>query len=208
MRGEMFCSRCGVKNPGSAQFCYRCGAPMFRPSQESPTSTSAPKPKACPACGLTNPASASNCDCGYSFGKGTRALSGVLVSDAMTAESELKGVRGWLLLFCVIATILAPVVAVLQTAVKGLTPLVLASAGVAALSCYAGVSIWRVTTNALKWLKAYFVVQLGLGVLALLGSISTGSDPPAAAGGLFWVIVWFLYFHKSARVRLTYGRNL
>lgn len=206
-QGGTFCTGCGAEAPTSAQFCYGCGAPIYRPDTESPKppaiAPAQPTTLKCPDCGLINPASAQRCDCGHDFVNGTAKVS----IPKKQAPAPLRGVRGWLLLFCAIATVVAPLFVLLEAAVKGVTPLVLANLGVCALSVYAGIRLWRIAPNALRWAKAYFAVQLGLGILGLMGALLAGSDP-AAAGRVSWVIVWALYFHKSVRVRLTYGANL
>jgi len=132
------------------------------------------------------------------------------------APESLRGVKGWLLLFCILRTILEPLgfISLLAFSVgKGIAPgrfveVAVPGCALCALSIYVGVCLWRVTANALRWLKVFFIAVGSLSALALLGDIVARSDPHKEAEGLFWIATWYLYFHKSERVRLTYGRNL
>src|SRR5689334_2497289 len=78
----MFCTHCGQKSLGTAQFCFACGQRLaslaetrtVTPPTLEPTvhavQIDSPTPKRCPKCGLFSPSSADPCDCGFSFGTG------------------------------------------------------------------------------------------------------------------------------------------
>jgi len=93
---------------------------------------------------------------------------------------------------------------------KSITPGSFVEAAYCALSVYVGVCLWRVTATALGWLKVYFITAGSLLALVLLSDIVARSVPREGGpiGLMLWTVVWYLYFHKSKRVRLTYGRNL
>jgi hypothetical protein len=133
----------------------------------------------------------------------------------------LKGVSGWLFLFCAGTTILQPIFYL-----KDAQPLSLfVVIPLAAFSFYVGITAWRVRRNALRVVKAYFLVQLALAALGLL-VVVVGANTGAYPGGLekktemvtveafnslrpaIFVWIWWSYFKRSKRVRATYGANL
>jgi ribosomal protein L40E len=230
--GEIFCTACGAKNPTSAQFCYGCGARIYRPATEDPkpqemTATHAAALK-CPNCGLINPGTAQRCDCGYDF------LSGAVKEPPRAAKADdvklwpeeqvrLRGVRGWLLLWCIITAIIVPVFLIVRAATSwtGVTLLVyLAFAG---LAVFTGVSVWAVRRNALRLVKVYLVAMLCFALVeAFLVAVASGfaeasrqAGSDAAVGpaaslirSLIGFYIWWSYFRQSKRVRATFGANL
>jgi hypothetical protein len=138
---------------------------------------------------------------------------------------DLVGIGGWLLLFCIVSTIVIPLGA-LSTAPSGvrISPvgLILVLCFVA-LSLFAGISVWCQSSKALFYTKVFLIAVFCWGVMCLLGAaiievrMEMASTPTAAieseglAGGFrpfFWSLLWFAYFKRSKRVRATFGRNI
>jgi hypothetical protein len=130
-----------------------------------------------------------------------------------------RGVRGFLLFFCVGITIFCP----LGYAAEILknpndTFVVVFDLGLAAFSIYTGLTTWRARPNALKLIKVYFIVTLAVACLMIL-RLSTNikeivqqspSENPVATGlqTLMAVAIWWSYFAQSKRVKATLGSNL
>jgi hypothetical protein len=80
-------------------------------------------------------------------------------------------------------------------------------------SIVVGVCVYLVKAYALKLLFIYFLICAAIeGCLwILLFNLDTGSQDNAF-GYLLWngimLVVWFVYFKRSKRVRATFGRNL
>ena len=161
----------------------------------------------CPNCSLVNPPTAQRCDCGYDFV--TKTVKEPYFREQI--DSSLHGVGGWLLLFCAGVTIITPLVLLAQIAGNPQNGfVVIISLMLCAFSVYVGTSLWRIRPQALKLVKIYFIVTLGLALLALVGSIAGNQqkDLVRAIDGLIAVAIWWSYFKKSKRVKATLGRNL
>jgi hypothetical protein len=152
-----------------------------------------------------------------------------------SGDEKLKGVRGWLLLFCFSLTVLDPVAVIVNLftaadAAKpyfaqdpGLMRLVLANgvAGIAlsVFSLYAGISLWKRLPGAPAVARKYLLTVLAYSVLApflphLLGPTKLGGSRESFAlvsiNSLFTILyvgAWYLYLDRSRRVRATYGEN-
>ena len=150
------------------------------------------------------------------------------------AGTELKGVRGWLLLLCVTLTVLDPSAVLINLflvadAAKpyfarhpGFFRLILVNgvAGIAlsVFSLYAGISLWKRLPGALAVARKYLRTVFAYSLLApflprLVGSTFHASHETfalACLNSLFTIIyvgIWYLYLNRSARVRATYGEN-
>ena len=130
-------------------------------------------------------------------------------------QPRLVGVRGWLLLFCIVVTIIAPASFLLAALLKFsfFSVLDLALAG---FYIFTGIHLWRVRPQALTYTKLLLLIQFCLGALLLLEH-SAGPSVRALSGGapdvnsakmMLGAAVWFLYFRKSRRVKATYGRSI
>ncbi len=176
----------------------------------------------CADCRAENPASAQFCSgCGARL---FRPGSGSPTAEAGTASGGLRGVRGWLLFYCIVTTILAPFFFVAQAASSGDTVVWLIHLVFAGLAIATGVSLWAVRRSALRLVKVFFISMLCVALLPLIGSLiaslshqgltrATGVSPAddglTSAGQTFgYVATWWLYFSKSKRVKATYGANL
>jgi hypothetical protein len=134
-----------------------------------------------------------------------------------------RGVRGWLLFFCVGLTVLSPLRIMGKYgadgidiwSIRGVTIDGLLSLAFACFSIYVGVCLWRVRPGAVK--KAivflWFVVAFDA-IVALLAYM--GGSKPSADGrtveeslaqcmsGAIAALVWLAYLRSSKRVRATY----
>lgn len=148
-------------------------------------------------------------------------------------ETMYYGVKGWLLLFCVILTIISPVggtiviftgmpvllefVGRFPKVVEALICMGILSAGVMAFSIYAGIALWTIRRGAVKIAKIFLVVYLvyasGIPFLLLMVGLPPSYDEGISRAvfkgiirGLVFFGVWFAYLTKSKRVKATYGR--
>lgn len=131
---------------------------------------------------------------------------------------ELRGVGGWLLLFCIWVAIVDPrymlrLLPYLRYITLNWTlPLSLALTVVGMVT---GIQLWRERPGALLLLRVYFGLVLALALLGI-GMMFYGSYlMHVGIWSVFaWVWtaaflgVWVTYFRVSQRVRNTYGRNL
>jgi hypothetical protein len=80
-------------------------------------------------------------------------------------------------------------------------------------SIVVGVCVYLVRPYALKLLIIYFLICAAIdGCLLVLFSRLDAGSQDNAFGYLLWngimLVVWFVYFKRSKRVRATFGRNL
>ena len=140
---------------------------------------------------------------------------------------ELRGVRGWLFLFCASTTIVQPIFFLRDALSSSGQPITFCvNLPMAVFAFYTGISLWRVRLNALKLVKVYFLVQLALAALSFL-AVVVGARMGAYQGGTeyqtaemvttdalnslrtaLFVWIWWSYFKRSKRVQATYGLNL
>lgn len=204
----MFCPQCGSQSPDNAGFCMKCGykiADAAAFAAAAGTAAAGSVPAPVPAPG-----------------------------PSLAAQPQYKGVGGWLLLFCIGATILSPLIIAVRTialwadtATLDILPAyrtivlatTIANVVIVAAALNAGIALWRVRPGALTAVKWFFLV-LGLAILALypvvfalqleptvMAGAITGQTIDAVRAGIF-ILIWWLYFKKSKRVLATYGRNL
>lgn len=201
----MICGKCGEQNSNNRAYCKSCGQslwPTLKP--KVPTVPTAVAGHSSP---LTSTISAN---------VPTVPIPPITLS---VDFSELYGVRGWLLLFCIVITILNPLVAIAGATRSEPFPAMAFELGIAALCVRTGVAVWRKAENALRSLKVYFLVLLSIATLGLLASIilkqpylkrdlSTDPGQEACLQTVAFVLFWWAYFKKSRRVKATFGRNL
>jgi len=137
----------------------------------------------------------------------------------IAANPELKGVGGWLLVFCILYTIGGALFLFATRPFRGdfLDILYLLQAIIAFV---VGIHVWSVNKSALFVLKIYFIVALCVRILGLLvillallsGTTKNQSELGVALMfsfiGLGTTIAWIGYFRYSQRVKNTYGSNL
>jgi hypothetical protein len=149
-----------------------------------------------------------------------------------TVDKDYKGMKGWLLLLCVSMAILTPMTGLISLVAvsdvlkpyfdqdPALFKLVLIS-GICNIcllvySMYAGVSLWRVTPNAVTSAKRYLVVLFHYSFFSiflpqLVGLSEKTQTEIYKDNPLYNLIVmleaclWYLYMRKSKRVKATYG---
>ncbi|HKF23401.1 MAG TPA: DUF2569 family protein [Candidatus Angelobacter sp.] len=184
----MFCARCGEQIPDTSDICPVCG-------REANVKLAVAPASAAPAPAL-DPSSA---------------------APIIPIRKDLQGVGGWLLFFCIALVILGPVwllSEVNSAAGSDLLGMVLEIAQIA-FGVVVGIFVWNVRQVAFTLLWIYFGVTTVYSLLAIIGSIeltNEGQGEPMtfvySIRSLIYVVVWFLYFRKSQRVRATFGRNL
>jgi hypothetical protein len=191
----MFCGACGTSNADANRFCTSCGkeiviAKAMAASASQGSSIPAPAPTQVP----TTP---------------TQPLHPEL--------EKLRGIGGWLLLFCFGTTIGSP--AVIASEMTTLNdPFGLFLDGTLALfSLAVGLVVWTKRPLAFKLLKPYFITVFVLGALAMIGTIMESSSNLSQSDTqdlaqffrmMIFSAIWWSYFRKSKRVFATFGRNL
>ncbi len=148
---------------------------------------------------------------------------------AQVSNPALKGVSGWLLLFCLGLTVFSPLITVFSLVgaysdapfdrfPSLLTVTVidtLLSAGLMAFSIYAGVALWRIRPGAVETAKKYLLCFLGYQVIAAIlpfmaGLPSSANEAMTAevaknvVRSVFYVAIWYSYLNRSKRVKATY----
>jgi hypothetical protein len=147
-------------------------------------------------------------------------------------QTELYGVKGWLLLLCLLLTVLDPLVVLtgLFTQTQGASSTFDLHAGVfrlivvqgvlaialAVFSMYAGLSLWKITPNAVRMARYYLITEAAFSFVpfflpAFLG-VSDGSQKGTAMLYLLnalattaYASAWYTYLSRSRRVRTTYS---
>ncbi|HET9165862.1 MAG TPA: DUF2569 family protein [Candidatus Angelobacter sp.] len=136
-------------------------------------------------------------------------------TSAANASPELLGVGGWLFFFLLQLT-LSPLVVILSFFLSShLDWLQLVNVAIASFGLFTALFLWREHPVGLDLLRGYLTIVallaiLGFVRLALLpgGPAQTSRRVFALSLSLLWIAIWFMYFHDSARVQATYGRNL
>lgn len=149
-------------------------------------------------------------------------------------DKDYKGVKGWLLLLCVSMTILTPMtgfislIAVSDTLKPyfdqdpALFKLVLIE-GICNIcllvySMYAGLSLWRVSPNAVPSAKKYLLVLFHYSFFSIFLPQLVGlsektlteiykTSPLLNLIVMLEAFMWYLYLRKSKRVKATYGEG-
>jgi len=141
------------------------------------------------------------------------------------------GVKGWLLLLCLILTLVNPVASIcnLYSSFKITSPFfnvypglrvititdVVLSMGIVCFSIYAGISLWRIRPNGVAIAKAFLLTFMGYAVTAnilpfLAGLPANANEAMTAQAFIgvlrsaIFVFVWYIYLVKSKRVRATF----
>jgi hypothetical protein len=146
-------------------------------------------------------------------------------------QPRYKGVAGWLRFFCIVLTVITPLLSLLLLAksyndtckyfdrfprlavIMGIDSLL--SLSLMGYSIYAGVGLWRIRPGAVRTAKRYLVSYLVYLVIAAVLPFTAGL--PSAAntamlgvifkgfvrGGIFFGI-WYSYLGTSQRVKATY----
>ncbi len=186
----MFCARCGEQIPDASELCPLCGRETTIQLQPQPAAVRQPNTSAVLAQPqLTTPSISSR-------------------------DRGLQGVGGWLLFFCIALIILGP----LATFAEVMSLSNIDAAGMilefarAGFGIVVGIFLWNVRPVAFTLLWVYFAFVALMGILGIIGFAVLEQKRPedltVSVRALIYVVVWFLYFHQSKRVRVTFGRNL
>jgi len=151
-----------------------------------------------------------------------------------TIEKDYTGVRGWLLLLCLILTILFPLGGLINITAAINTPksffdqdpalfTFVFIGGICNIclfvySMYVGVSLWKVVPNAVASVKRYLLVLFHYSffsiflpqLVGLSEKVQTEIYTMYSLGRLIAMaeaFAWYLYLRKSKRVRATYGEG-
>lgn len=171
----------------------------------------------CPTC--AQPVQGSERFCNYCGGALAGTAPAAAGATAPAASGELRGVGGWLLLFCIWVTIFSPLMELRvlpYLRYLGDNWMLLVSLGVTVFGIVTGVQLWRVKPQALVLLRLYFGGVLTMAVLSIF--LFFRATHGEMLGGI-WVFggwlrtflflgIWIAYFRVSKRVRNTYGANL
>lgn len=158
----------------------------------------------------------------------TSELQGGNPMDPEYKDPKYRKVGGWLLFFCIVLTILTPLVNLLAT--LGLVTTyrevterfpqmsiilvleIILILGLVGFSIFAGIRLWTIHEKAVETAKLFLVVNfLGLVLISLLPMF--GGLPAEATGtnmgstimrGLIFTAIWYSYLNKSVRVAQTY----
>jgi len=153
-------------------------------------------------------------------------------SNETTVEPKYKGVGGWLLLFCVILTIVSPLLNMIllikstdemKTVCDKFPGLqqtfaiaAVLTVGLMVFSIYAGMALWTQRLGAVGIAKTYLQVFLGAAILGIFLPVIAGLPPELcsqliregfrqAFGPYLFYCIWNSYLNKSKRVKATYG---
>lgn len=203
----MFCPTCGQPATGNVRFCTNCGTDLTTEQLGVVPSlvTGAPAPMAVP-----------------NVSQQTTAELPAAVRPAPVAvpAGELRGVGGWLLVFCIWVTIIDPLMdlRLLQyLRYVTLNPMLIVSLMLTAYGVFTGIQTWMAKPHAIKLLRVYFaLVALVWAAGIAMYFVSYAHMPGLAIWSflLSWLrvagflAVWVSYFRVSQRVRNTYGANL
>jgi len=212
----MFCPSCGQAAQGKERFCRNCGSDLSQqqlgvvPSpftgEPTPMAVSNVAPSASAPMAAPSPA----------------APAAAAVPIAVRPVGELRGVGGWLLVFCIWVTIFDPLMDLrLLPYLRYLStnPMLLLSFGLTAFGVVIGILLWGGNRAGLMLLRAYFPVVAILSVFGLVRYLAAMQRVPfepwflwtlVSSWGrvLVFLVVWVWYFRVSVRVRNTYGGNL
>ena len=188
----MFCARCGEHIPDSSVTCPLCGreASLHVDQQAAgPAAAAAPAPE-----------------------KIQRPDEPQTIS-LPARQPGLKGVDGWLLVFCILLILVNPLAVFLLAWSTGFGEESLFYLVWAIYGFVVGVMLWSVHRAIFVLLWIYFGITLLIDGLAIVGMATSeekasGSEITLTLRGLIYTVVWFLYFKKSDRVQATFGKNL
>ena len=124
-------------------------------------------------------------------------------------------VRGLLLYFCIVLTILAPA-KMIQPLTESSSSLLIAIYGTLALTSFlAGAATWATLNSAFVFIRIHLVVRLlysafQIWIVFRLSQrhADSGGEIISMAGNIAGLLLLFLYFRLSTRVDRTFGRNI
>ncbi len=149
---------------------------------------------------------------------------------SLPSGAQYKGVRGWLLMLCLMFTVVGPILSVCLMAYvyANATPLaakpfgvqvsvlasLLLSACAVAFGVYAGIRLWLVRPNAVDTAKHALLFGLAVDVVTTAIEVATAPVPGerlllqveiSLIPSLVFFTLCFAYLNRSRRVDATYG---
>lgn len=151
--------------------------------------------------------------------------------DGLAEKTQYVGVRGWLLVLCVMLTVVGPFISFGLMAKKyaELAPSIAGSGGlelmlyasfaiklsIVAYGVYAGVRLWSIQPDAVNTAKRALLFGLAAGIVATAVQVAVGPESNAHVGllrdvmrhfipSLVFFTICFAYLNKSTRVHATY----
>jgi hypothetical protein len=146
-------------------------------------------------------------------------------------NAQLDGVKGWLLILCLILILVNPVASIsnIYSSFKIASPFFkvypglrvititdgILSIGIICFSIYAGISLWRIRPNGVAIVKAFLLLFMGYAVVAnilpfLAGLPANANEAMIAQAFIgvlrsaIFVFIWYMYLEKSKRVCATF----
>ena len=189
----MFCARCGEQIPAASETCPLCGQETTLKLDPVPALAESPQ---------------------YAF------------SGVAKVSIGPSGIRGWLLFYCISLSILVPLLISIQIFswayflhgnIRLLNKTFILETVRGLYSAIVGVFLWMERPVALFLLKIHFIIVGIYALVTILGLVQLALNAhriPLVRGlgsetiSIGFSILWFVYFHKSQRVRNTYGANL
>ncbi len=191
----MYCVNCGAAITPGTHFCVSCGKPVpGAPAQSAPQSVGGGA--------AAGPA--------YSLGPTATAMPAAPLSPEL---EKLRGVGGWLLVFCIVVTIIHPLINLAEAVATPQPGVIFLDLLLSAAAVTTGVSVWSKQSWAFTMVKAYFITMIVVAVLIFIGAATeTNSQVQidsfvTGIRVLVWVGIWWSYFRRSKRVLATFGRN-
>jgi uncharacterized protein DUF2569 len=188
----LFCARCGQQIPDATEICPLCGREASIHLNPPPA---APAPMAAPA-----PAQ-------------IKWPNEAETTMPPARQPRLRGVGGWLLVFCILLTVVAPLAVFVSAWRGGFEADDIVNIAWAAFGFVVGMMVWNVHRHAFVLLWIYFgltvlIFALAIISLALADEAAEPRDSILLFRSLIYTVAWFVYFKKSDRVQATFGRNL
>ena len=184
----MFCAVCGSENPDMGAYCFSCGKPLGGVSLVIGGSAAA-----VPA---VPPLELNDSNVAPDQRQGDPEVERIRIQ-----YPGLVGVGGWLGWFCVVTTVISPAIVLVGTLSERSVYSAI-DVGLAAFSIFTGVSIWKVSSRALKLTKVLLIIQFCLGALPVVAQIlesssatsshSSSLDPTGMrmlVGSAIWIFV-------------------
>ena len=128
-------------------------------------------------------------------------------------SNESRGVGGWLMFFCVVFGVIRPlaVTAWIMPRLSPTSPLTYFILAEIAFGMIVAVLLWREQREALTFLRAFFMASALFNLFRLVQYVLAKHGDGGTVRfvwGIIVLVLWYSYFHKSVRIRNTYGRNI
>ena len=201
----MFCAACGSQNPDAGAFCFNCGKALAGFLNESKTNLVVPVGAAANEQMAPPPAVT------------PRPKQPAPEVERIRHEHPGQiGVGGWLLWFCIMTTIVTPMIDIGST-LSNPSAISVMGLGLTAFVVSTGVNLWKMRPRALRLTKILLAIQFWLGLLLFIAEIAATANESSAGDSrpdsgpfrmLVSSIIWWFYFKKSKRIKATFGRNM